>query len=82
MERAEAVADFGEDVTAEEEADYHRFVVPDGCHWSACAPRRPTSACASCGSSTAWSKPTPTLGTQGWQALDKPAHYIRTSDDT
>jgi hypothetical protein len=34
MERAEAVADFGEDVTAEEEADYHRFVVPDGCHWS------------------------------------------------
>lgn len=33
LERAEAVADFGEDVSAEEEADYHRFLVPEGCRW-------------------------------------------------
>ncbi len=32
-ERAQAVEDFGEDVTPEVEADYHRFTVPDGCHW-------------------------------------------------
>ena len=32
-ERARAVADFGDDVDAEIEADYHRFTVPDGCHW-------------------------------------------------
>lgn len=34
LERAEAVADFGEDVSPEVEADYHRFVVPEGCRWS------------------------------------------------
>lgn len=33
LERAQAVADFGEDVTEAEESDYHRFVIPDGCHW-------------------------------------------------
>jgi len=33
-EHAQAVADFGDDVTVEEEADYHRFVVPAGCHWA------------------------------------------------
>jgi len=33
-EHAQAVADFGAEVTAEEEADYHRFDIPDGCHWS------------------------------------------------
>ena len=34
LEHAEAIADFGEDIDQEEEADYHRFVIPDGCHWS------------------------------------------------
>jgi type I restriction enzyme M protein len=34
MEHAEAVADFGEQVAPNDEAAYHRFVVPDGCHWS------------------------------------------------
>jgi type I restriction enzyme M protein len=34
MEHAEAVADFGEDVAASDEAEYHRFVIPSGCHWS------------------------------------------------
>ena len=34
LEHAEALADFGPEVSDEEEADYHRFVVPDGCHWS------------------------------------------------
>lgn len=33
-ERAEAVAAFGDDVDPEVEADYHRFVVPDGALWS------------------------------------------------
>lgn len=33
-ERAEAVADFGDDLSDEIEADYHRFEIPDGCHWS------------------------------------------------
>ncbi|MEY2447124.1 MAG: type restriction enzyme protein [Acidimicrobiaceae bacterium] len=32
-EHAQAVADFGDDVAGEEEADYHRFDIPDGCHW-------------------------------------------------
>ncbi len=32
-EHAQAVADFGEDVSEEEEADYHRFDIPTGCHW-------------------------------------------------
>ena len=32
-ERARALADFGADVTLEVEADYHRFQLPDGCHW-------------------------------------------------
>lgn len=34
MEHAEAVADFGEDVAPEDEAEYHRFLIPRGCHWS------------------------------------------------
>src|SRR3954452_10998607 len=33
FERARAVADFGDDVDPEVEADYHRFVLPDGTHW-------------------------------------------------
>lgn len=33
-EHAQAIVDFGAEVTAEEEADYHRFDIPDGCHWS------------------------------------------------
>lgn len=32
-EHANAVADFGADVEPEVEADYHRFQLPDGCHW-------------------------------------------------
>ena len=32
-EHARAVADFGADVTAEVETDYHRFQLPEGCHW-------------------------------------------------
>lgn len=34
LDHAAAVADFGEEVSPVEEADYHRFAVPDGCHWS------------------------------------------------
>jgi len=34
MEHKQAVADFGDQVTEAEESDYHRFVIPDGCHWS------------------------------------------------
>lgn len=34
LEHAEAIADFGPDVSVEEEADYHRFVVPEGSRWS------------------------------------------------
>lgn len=34
LDHAAAVADFGPQVSAEEEADYHRFEIPDGCHWS------------------------------------------------
>lgn len=33
MEHAHAVADFGVGVTRQEEVDYHRFDIPDGCHW-------------------------------------------------
>lgn len=32
-EHAQAVADFGDTVSDEEESDYHRFDIPDGCHW-------------------------------------------------
>jgi type I restriction enzyme M protein len=32
-EHARAVADFGADVTPDVEADYHRFQLPEGCHW-------------------------------------------------
>lgn len=32
-ERAEAEADFGDSLNEEVEADYHRFVVPEGCLW-------------------------------------------------
>lgn len=34
LEHRKAVEDFDEDVPEEVEDDYHRFVVPDGCHWS------------------------------------------------
>ncbi len=33
LDHAAAVADFGDDVSPEEEADYHRFEMPPGCHW-------------------------------------------------
>ena len=33
-EHAKAVEDFGDDLTDEIEADYHRFELPAGCHWS------------------------------------------------
>ncbi|MHB8220969.1 MAG: type I restriction-modification system subunit M [Acidimicrobiales bacterium] len=32
-EHGRAVADYGDSLTDEIEADYHRFGVPDGCHW-------------------------------------------------
>lgn len=32
-EHARAVEDFGDALTEEIEADYHTFVIPDGCHW-------------------------------------------------
>ena len=32
-EHTQAVADFGEDVDPEVEADYHQFALPDGTHW-------------------------------------------------
>jgi type I restriction enzyme M protein len=32
-ERAQALAEVGEGLSPEEESDYHRFVVPEGCHW-------------------------------------------------
>ncbi len=32
-ERAQAVAEYGDNVHPEVEADFHRFVVPDGTHW-------------------------------------------------
>lgn len=34
LDHAAAVADFGSDVAPEVEADYHRFAMPAGCHWS------------------------------------------------
>ncbi len=34
MEHAEALDVYGLEVKDEEEADYHRFVIPDGCHWA------------------------------------------------
>jgi len=33
-EHEQAVADFGDDLTDEVEADYHRFALPAGTHWS------------------------------------------------
>jgi type I restriction enzyme M protein len=33
LDHAAAVVDFGSDVSPEEEADYHRFDMPKGCHW-------------------------------------------------
>ena len=33
-EHAQALVDYGEQLDDEIEADYHRFVVPDGCHWA------------------------------------------------
>jgi type I restriction enzyme M protein len=32
-EREQAIADYGDDVPAEVEADYHKFTLPEGCHW-------------------------------------------------
>jgi len=34
LEHAAAVMGFGDELTPEIEADYHRFAVPKGCHWS------------------------------------------------
>jgi HsdM N-terminal domain len=34
LEHAAAVTGFGSDLTAEIEADFHRFAMPRGCHWS------------------------------------------------
>lgn len=34
LDHTAAVEDFGDDLNAEVEADYHRFAVPDGCHWA------------------------------------------------
>ncbi len=34
LDHVAAVADFGQDIVPEVEADYHRFAVPDGCHWT------------------------------------------------
>ena len=34
LDHVAAEADFGDDLPPEVEADYHRFAVPDGCHWS------------------------------------------------
>jgi type I restriction enzyme M protein len=34
LEHAQAMADFGDQADAEVEADYHRFTLPDGCHWA------------------------------------------------
>lgn len=34
VEHGQAVADWGDELTGEIEADYHRFEIPDGCHWS------------------------------------------------
>jgi type I restriction enzyme M protein len=34
LDHAAAVKDFGYDLNAEVEADYHRFAIPDGCHWA------------------------------------------------
>ena len=34
LEHAAAIAGFGGDLTAEIEADFHRFTMPRGCHWS------------------------------------------------
>ena len=42
MEHAEALDVYGLEVKDEEEADYHRFVIPDGCHWSDLAARLTT----------------------------------------
>lgn len=33
-EHAAAVAEWGDDLTPDIEADYHRFDIPDGCHWN------------------------------------------------
>ena len=34
LDHEAAVKDFGDDIAPEVEADYHRFAVPDGCHWA------------------------------------------------
>jgi type I restriction enzyme M protein len=34
LDHAAAVANFGADISPEVEADYHRFAIPKGCHWS------------------------------------------------
>jgi type I restriction enzyme M protein len=34
QEHEKAIAEFGEDVDEETAADFHRFTIPKGCHWS------------------------------------------------
>jgi type I restriction enzyme M protein len=34
LDHATAVKDFGDDLNEEVEADYHRFAIPDSCHWA------------------------------------------------
>jgi hypothetical protein len=34
LDHGVAVANFGADIPPEVEADYHRFAIPQGCHWS------------------------------------------------
>ncbi len=34
LDHAAATADYGENIPPEVEADYHRFSVPEGCHWA------------------------------------------------
>ena len=33
-EQEEAVSDYGDDLTDEIGEDYHRFTIPEGCHWA------------------------------------------------
>lgn len=37
-ERVQAFAEYGDDVPAEVEADYHRFTMPTGTHWRGVTP--------------------------------------------
>src|SRR5690606_28525794 len=84
-----AVADFGDEVDAEIEADHHRFVVPDGCHWADVRNRtaRSATSCASTAShppASCSTVPTPTsrrttdpleLGLTGAARADPPRPF-------